>query len=144
MSQQENFFGNPTTGTGDFQGGLKEHLYLNNGPLGTMIGVKGGLAEFVGDAKKPMTDRVEKLFLATLNRRPDDAEMKKFAEYLTGGGSAADAVWCTRSSNRPDAALSAFATPAWRCRLLTHAPRRATWKRKLRGAGSQPSRWSPG
>ena len=87
------FFGNPTTGTGDFQGGLKEHLYLNNGPLGTMIGVKGGLAEFVGDAKKPVADRVEKLFLATLHRRPDESETKKFTEYLQGGGSSADAVW---------------------------------------------------
>ena len=27
------FFGQPNTGTGDFQGGLAEHLYLNNGPL---------------------------------------------------------------------------------------------------------------
>ena len=87
------FFGNPTTGTGDFQGGLKEHLYLNNGPLGTMIGVKGGLAEFVGDAKKPVADRVEKLFLATLHRRPDESEVKKFTEYLQAGGSTADAVW---------------------------------------------------
>ena len=87
------FFGTPTTGTGDFQGGLREHLYLNNGPLGQMIGGKGGLAGFVGDAKTPAAERVERLFLATLSRRPDDAEKKKFAEYLSGGGSAADAVW---------------------------------------------------
>lgn len=87
------FFGSPTTGTGDFQGGLREHLYLNNGPLGQMIGVKGGLAEYVGDAKKPVAERVERLFLSTLSRRPDAAEAKKFAEFLTGGGSASDAVW---------------------------------------------------
>lgn len=87
------FFGNPTTGTGDFQGGLREHLYLNNGPLGQMIGIKGGLAEFVADAKKPVAERVEKLFLSTLNRRPDESEARKFAEFLSGGGSAADAVW---------------------------------------------------
>ena len=31
------FFGQPNTGTGDFQGGLQEHLYLNNGPLGSLI-----------------------------------------------------------------------------------------------------------
>jgi hypothetical protein len=31
------FFGTPNTGTGDFQGGLHEHLYLNNGPLMQMI-----------------------------------------------------------------------------------------------------------
>jgi len=87
------FFGNPTTGTGDFQGGLREHLYLNNGPLGSMIGVKGGLAEFVGDAKKPVGERVERLFVATLNRRPAPEEVKKFSAYLTEGNSASEAVW---------------------------------------------------
>ncbi len=87
------FFGTPTTGTGDFQGGIREHLYLNNGPLGQMIGVKGGLAEFVGDTKKPVADRVERLYLSTLNRRPAAAETKKFTAFLNDNGSAADAVW---------------------------------------------------
>jgi hypothetical protein len=87
------FFGNPNTGTGDFQGGLREHLYLNNGPLGTMIGVKNGLADFIGDAKKPVAERVERLFLATLNRRPAPDEAKKFAAYLNENNSPADAVW---------------------------------------------------
>jgi len=87
------FFGNPITGTGDFQGGLREHLYLNNGPLGSMIGGKGALAEFVGDAKKPVTERVERLFLTTLNRRPAADEVKKFTAYLTEGNSASEAVW---------------------------------------------------
>ncbi len=87
------FFGNPNTGTGDFQGGLREHLYLNNGPLGSMIGVKNGLAEYVGDAKKPTAERVERLFLATLNRRPAPEETKKFAAYLDEKNSASDAVW---------------------------------------------------
>jgi hypothetical protein len=87
------FFGNPTTGTGDFQGGLREHLYLNNGPLGQMIGSKGGLAEFVGDPKKPVAERVERLFLQTLNRRPDSDEAKKFADFLNDKGSPTDAVW---------------------------------------------------
>ena len=79
--------------SGDFQGGLREHLYLNNGPLGSMIGAKGGLAEFVGDAKKPVAERVERLFLMTLNRRPDADEVKKFSAYLTEGNSASEAVW---------------------------------------------------
>ncbi|MCE9533397.1 MAG: DUF1549 and DUF1553 domain-containing protein [Planctomycetes bacterium] len=87
------FLGNPLTGTGDFQGGIKEHLYLNNGPLGQAIGVKNGLAEFVGDAKKPVAERVERLFLATLSRRPTPEEVKKFSEFLNSNGSAADAVW---------------------------------------------------
>jgi hypothetical protein len=87
------FFGSPNTGTGDFQGGIREHLYLNNGPLGTMIGTKGGTAEFVGDTKKPLPERIDRLFLATLNRKPSEAEAKKFSEYLSSGGSASDAVW---------------------------------------------------
>ena len=87
------YFGSPNTGRGDFQGGIREHLYLNNGPLGQMIGAKGGLAEFVGDAKKPVADRVERLFLSILTRRPDPEEAKKFAAFLNDNGSAADAVW---------------------------------------------------
>jgi hypothetical protein len=88
------FFGSPNTGTGEFQGGLHEHLYLNNGPLGQMIAAgKGSLAEFVGDAKQPLDARMERLFLATLNRRPTTAEQKKFTEFLNGKGSPNDAVW---------------------------------------------------
>jgi Protein of unknown function (DUF1549)/Protein of unknown function (DUF1553) len=88
------FFGTPSNGTGDFQGGLHEHLYLNNGPLSQMISAgKGSLSEFVGDAKQPLDVRVERLYLATLNRRPTDAERKKFSEFLTNKGSPTDAVW---------------------------------------------------
>jgi hypothetical protein len=88
------FFGSPNTGTGEFQGGLHEHLYLNNGPLEQMIGgVKGGLAEFVGDKTKPIDARVDRLFLCALNRRPTDKERAKFAAFLKDGGSATDAVW---------------------------------------------------
>lgn len=89
------FFGSPNTGTGNFQGGLHEHLYLNNGPLSQMIGGgKGTLAEFVTDKKQPMEIRIERLFLATLNRRPSADEQKKFTEFLTGEkASPGDAVW---------------------------------------------------
>jgi hypothetical protein len=87
------FFGNPNNGTGDFQGGLREHLYLNNGPLAQMLGVKGGLVEAVSDAKLPMEDRIERLFLTALNRRPAPDEAKKFASFLKEGGSGTDAVW---------------------------------------------------
>ncbi len=88
------FFGTPNDGTGEFQGGLHEHLYLNNGPLAQMISAgKGSLSEFVGDVKQPVDARIERLFLATLSRRPTDAERKKFAEFLADKGSAADAVW---------------------------------------------------
>lgn len=90
------FFGTPNTGTGDFSGGLHEHLYLNNGPLVQMIGTgsKGSLAELVGDRKQPVDARVERLFLSTLNRRPTPREREKFSAYLSSEkGSATDAIW---------------------------------------------------
>ena len=89
------FFGTPNNGTGDFQGGLHEHLYLNNGPLGSMItGGKGMLLEIVGDAKLPPAERVERLFLSTLNRRPTTGERERFSKFLTGDKAApADAIW---------------------------------------------------
>jgi hypothetical protein len=93
------YFGTPNTGTGDFQGGLHEHLYLNNGPIGQMIGAKCGLAEFVGDEKKPVAERVERLFLTALNRRPAPEEAKKFAAFLNDKGSATDAVWVLITSS---------------------------------------------
>lgn len=93
------FFGTPNTGTGDFQGGLHEHLYLNNGPLSQMIGVKDGLAEYVGDAKKPVAERVERLFLTTLNRRPTPEEAKRFAAFLEEKNPPTDAVWALITSS---------------------------------------------
>lgn len=93
------FFGTPNTGTGDFQGGLHEHLYLNNGPLSQMVGVKGGIAEYLADTKKPIEERVERLFLTTLNRRPVPEEAKKFATFLDGKNSPSDAVWALITSS---------------------------------------------
>jgi len=88
------FFGSPNTGTGDFQGGLHEHLYLNNGPLMQMISAgKGSLEEFVGDKTKPIEGRIDRLYLATLSRRPTEKERAKFAKFLTEGGPAGDAIW---------------------------------------------------
>ncbi len=93
------FFGSPNNGKGIFQGGLHEHLYLNNGPLAQMIsGGKGSLAEYVGDAKKPVAERVERLFLQTLQRRPTAAEAGKFTTFLQKGP-AADAVWVLITSS---------------------------------------------
>jgi hypothetical protein len=93
------YFGTPNTGTGDFQGGLHEHLYLNNGPLSQMIQAKGGIAEYLGDAKKPMAERVERLFLTTLNRRPTAEEAKKFGAFLDAKNSPGDAVWALITSS---------------------------------------------
>lgn len=94
------FFGAPANGKGDFQGGLQEHLYLNNGPLMQMISAgKGSLAESVGDKGKPAEARIERLYLATLQRRPTDAERQKFAAFLADNPTAsADAVWALITS----------------------------------------------
>jgi hypothetical protein len=89
------FFGTPNTGAGDFQGGLHEHLYLNNGPLSYSIpGGKGSLLEFVADRKQPMEARLDKLFLTTLSRKPSAQEREKFAAFLADEkASVADAIW---------------------------------------------------
>jgi hypothetical protein len=89
------FFGTPNNGTGDFQGGLHEHLYLNNGPLIQMIPAgKGSLVEFIADPKKPIEVRIERLFLTTLNRHPTDKEREKFAAFLASDKNApTDAIW---------------------------------------------------
>lgn len=91
------FFGTPTNGTGDFQGGLQEHLFMNNGPMSQMITTKGGLAEAIGGSK-PVEDRVKRLYLQALNREPTAAEIEKFGAYLKNGGAPADAVWALITS----------------------------------------------
>ena len=94
------FFGSPNNGTGDFQGGLQEHLYLNNGPLSQMISAgKGSLAEFVGDPKVRAEVRVERLFVQTLHRKPTSAEAAKFVAFLDKKGQASDAVWALITSS---------------------------------------------
>ena len=78
------YFGTPANGVGDFQGGLHEHLYLNNGELGrVMSSGKGGLHHALVESKDPWPARVERLYLSILSRRPSDAEREKFVEYLS-------------------------------------------------------------
>ena len=89
------FFGTPNNGTGDFQGGLHEHLYLNNGPLVQMIPAgKGSLVEFIADTKQPIDARIDRLFLTTLNRHPTAKEREKFAAFLASDKAVpTDAIW---------------------------------------------------
>jgi hypothetical protein len=78
------FFGEPNNGVGDFQGGLHEHLYLNNGEIGRLMTLeKGSFLESLTKPDEPVESRVERLFLATLSRRPDTDERTRFAEFLT-------------------------------------------------------------
>jgi hypothetical protein len=81
------FFGEPTNGQGEFQGGLSEHLFLNNSSQFRQLirRHKGNLADAVLGSKEPWEARVDRLFLAVLTRPPRPAERAKFVAYLTSG-----------------------------------------------------------
>lgn len=93
------FFGQPNNGVGEFQGGLHEHLYLNNGPIGQVItSAKGGLMDTLLTAKDPWEQRVERLFLSVLSRPPRPEERAKFVAFLTAkpdetSARVNDAIW---------------------------------------------------
>jgi hypothetical protein len=78
------FFGTPTNGTGDFAGGVHEHLYLNNGQIGSMIGSgSGGLYDDLLKSKDEWPQKIDRMYLSILNRRPETAEREKMTEYLS-------------------------------------------------------------
>jgi hypothetical protein len=80
------FFGQPNNGTGNFQGGLQEHLYLNNGEVSRLIATeKGSLHQTLLEDKRPWEERVDQLYLSILTRPAKPAEKKKFTEYLSSG-----------------------------------------------------------
>lgn len=77
------FFGQPNSGTGDFQGGLQEHLYLNNGPIGNLVqSGKGSFLESLSDSNTALEERVQKLFMAVLNRPATEDEQLEFVEFV--------------------------------------------------------------
>lgn len=77
------YFGTPNSGTGDFQGGLQEHLYLNNGQLGNLLGgQKGGLIDWLTTSKDPIEARIEKVYLSMLSRRPTPEETDRWKAFL--------------------------------------------------------------
>ena len=77
------FFGKPSDGVGNFQGGLAEHLFLNNGQVHSMISKsKGGLYDAMANGKLSSEEKVNRLFLQILSRKPSEAETKTFAAHL--------------------------------------------------------------
>lgn len=97
------YFGVPNTGAGDFQGGMQEHLFLNNGPLGQLVGEqKGNLTHWLATAPDAIEVKLERLFLATLTRRPTPDESQRFAEFVAVKEGMtprwADAVWALVTS----------------------------------------------
>lgn len=80
------FFGTPSAGTGDFQGGLHEHLFLNNGPLSQLVErQKGSLAEWAASSPDPLEQRIERLYLSTLTRRPTAEETERLKAFVGDG-----------------------------------------------------------
>lgn len=78
------FLGRPNNGVGQFQGGLHEHLYLNNGQVQQLIASgKGGLYDALLESSKSWEERIDRLYLSVLSRYPKVDEQKKFTEYLT-------------------------------------------------------------
>lgn len=79
------YFGEPTTGRGDFQPGLSEHLFLNNsGDMKQLIQRrKGNLADTLLSSGAPWEERVDQLYLAVLTRLPRPAERERFVAHLT-------------------------------------------------------------
>jgi hypothetical protein len=92
------FFGEPNNGVGEFQGGLNEHLYLNNGELGRLIVTEpGSLYAALAQPEAPWDARVERLFLQVLNRPPTAEERQQFVDLLAAEQDPSerlrDAIW---------------------------------------------------
>lgn len=77
------YFGQPNNGTGDFQGGLAEHLYLNNGQLSSLFSTSpGGLIALMNDNEQSPSNKLERVFLQTLSRQPTAAERERFEPMM--------------------------------------------------------------
>jgi hypothetical protein len=97
------YFGEPTDGLGEFQGSISEHLFLNNGHVWQIIRrKKGNLAETLIASKEPTEQKVERLFLTVLSRKPKDAERAKFVQFLEADkkseGLVEEAIWVLLNS----------------------------------------------
>lgn len=103
-------FGTPEDGRGNFQGGIHEHLYLNNGSQlrGVIRAKEGNLADSLLKDESPWPDKMQKLFLSTVTRFPTDAEKAKVVEYITHTPDdkratqerLEEAIWALLSSSR--------------------------------------------
>ncbi len=97
-------FGEPNDGVGDFQGGLHEHLYLNNGQVRQLISDRpGSLRESLMKSEAPWEERVERLYVQVLSRRPTPEETEKFVAFLSTEddppGRMHDAIWTLMTSS---------------------------------------------
>jgi hypothetical protein len=80
------FFGSPNNGTGDFQGGLHEHLFVNNGPIAGLISSgKGSLVDWLSTTDASLEQRIERMYLSVLARRPTSEETTLLTDFVTPG-----------------------------------------------------------
>lgn len=98
------YFGTPNTGAGDFQGGLQEHLFLNNGNVSYLLqGSKGSLLDWLSTSKEDAIEvKVERLYLSTLSRRPAAEEIERVKAFVEVGGKEGrwqDVVWALVTSS---------------------------------------------
>jgi hypothetical protein len=83
---QKHFLGDPADGVGNFLGGMHEHLYLSNGGIDRLFDYRpGALLHTLTEVQKdvPLEQRVERLYLSILSRRPRPEETQKFVEYIS-------------------------------------------------------------
>ncbi|MBN9119500.1 MAG: DUF1553 domain-containing protein [Planctomycetes bacterium] len=95
-----NFFlaGAETANTIDYETGIPQALRLMNSPIANSA---NSVRALVGANSKP-ADALEKIYLATLSRRPTDAEVKDLTAYVdrVGAGTAyGDILWAVLNSS---------------------------------------------
>jgi len=98
-------FGEPTNGLGEFQGGLSEHLFLNNSEQvrSFVRRKKGNLTDQILTSTEPWEKRVERMYLSVLNRPPKAKEVEAFVSYITRepkpDAAVEDAIWVLLNSS---------------------------------------------
>lgn len=98
-------FGEPTNGLGEFQGGLSEHLFLNNSEqVRTFVRrKKGNLTDQILTSTEPWEKRVERMYLSVLNRPPKAKEIEAFVSYIKRepkpDAAVEDAIWVLLNSS---------------------------------------------
>lgn len=98
-------FGEPTNGLGEFQGGLNEHLFLNNSDQvrSFVRRKKGNLTDQILTSSDPWEKRVERMYLSVLNRPPRPKELEAFVSYIRRepkpDAAVEDAVWVLLNSS---------------------------------------------
>jgi hypothetical protein len=83
FSYMDQTFGATSSGTGEYQASLKEHLFLNNASQLRSLIRSGTLLKDLSAGEISAEEKVERLFLTVLSRRPSAEENKKFVAYLS-------------------------------------------------------------